>query len=166
MNIQKLVDFLQANHRDERYLLGTSSTLLAAPIIVATGAAVMARGGFHGLDPVLTPEQLAQMVEAKQIRFVMVGDLSIISRRLGAEEAGRPIVDWVRAHGIVVDPALWRTKSLEAGPSDDDNPNQASSPANLDAPRRPSRRGPRSPVSRMQLYDLTPEAGVVPAPSP
>jgi hypothetical protein len=166
MHIQKLIDFLQANHQNERYLLGTSSTLLAAPIIVETREAVMAMGGFHGLDPVLTPEQLAQMVEAKQIRFVMVGDLSSISRRLGAEEAGRPITNWVRAHGTIVDPALWRTRSLDAGPSDDDNPNQALNPANPDAPRRPSRRGPRSPVSRMQLYDLRPEAGVVPAPAP
>ena len=149
------------NHRGERYLLGTSSTLLAAPIIIETSEVVLARGGFHGLDPILTPGQLAQMVEASQIRFVMLGDLSIISRRLGAEEAGRPIADWVRTHGALVDPALWRSRGLDAGPSDDGSPKQESSPADLDAPRRPFRRGLRSPVSRMQLYDLRPETGLV-----
>ena len=139
MNIQKLVDFLQANRQGERYLLGTSSTLLAAPIIVETGEAVLARSGFHGLDPILTPEQLAHMVEANQLRFVMLGDLSTISRRLGAEAAGKPIADWVRAHGTLVDPALWRAKRLDTGW--------------------------RGPLSRMQLYDLPPEAGSVRAPS-
>ena len=139
MNLQKLIGFLQANRQGERYLLGTSNTLLAAPIIIETGEAVLARGGFHGLDPVLTPETLAHMVEANQLRFVMIGDLSTIRRRLGAEAAGRPIADWVRAHGTLVDPALWRSRSLEAGW--------------------------RGPMSRMQLYDLRPEAGVVPAPA-
>jgi len=75
----------------------------------------MARGGFHGLDPILTPEKLARMVAANEVRFVMLGDLSLISRRLGAELAGRPIAEWVRANGKPVDPALWRTGSGRTG---------------------------------------------------
>jgi len=39
------------------------------------------------------------MVEAKQIRFVMVGDAPFISRRLGADVAARPITEWVRRRG-------------------------------------------------------------------
>src|SRR5262249_39828985 len=58
-----LIDFLQTNRGKERYLLATSSTTLAAPIIIETGQPVMARGGFHGLDPILTPEKLARLVE-------------------------------------------------------------------------------------------------------
>jgi hypothetical protein len=68
----------------------------------------MARGGFHGLDPILTPEKLARMVEAGELRFVMLGDLSLVSRRMGADTAGRPIAGWVRANGKPADPALWR----------------------------------------------------------
>jgi 4-amino-4-deoxy-L-arabinose transferase-like glycosyltransferase len=105
----RLIAFLQANRGGARYLLATSSATLAAPLIVRTGEPVMARGGFHGLDPILTPDKLARLVEANEIRFVMLDDLSLVSRRLGAEIADRPIADWVHAHGQPVDPALWRT---------------------------------------------------------
>jgi 4-amino-4-deoxy-L-arabinose transferase-like glycosyltransferase len=107
-----LIAFLEANHAGERYLLATTTTRLAAPIIIRSGHSVMAMGGFHGLDPILTPEKLAGMVEARQIRFVMVGDAPFISRRLGADVAARPITDWVQEKGQLVDPALWRSSAL------------------------------------------------------
>jgi 4-amino-4-deoxy-L-arabinose transferase-like glycosyltransferase len=106
--LARLIGFLTANRQGERYLVATSTTMLAAPIIVRTGEPVMARGGFHGLDPILTPRALERLVATRQVRFVMLGDLSVVSRRLGAETAGRPIADWVRAHGTPVDPDLWR----------------------------------------------------------
>ncbi len=109
VDISKLVSFLEANRNDEQYLIATSTAQLAAPIIIGTGQAVMARGGFHGLDPAVTPETLAQMVAAKQVRFVMIGDVAIVSRRMGAGAAGKRVADWVRANGKLVDPALWRT---------------------------------------------------------
>jgi 4-amino-4-deoxy-L-arabinose transferase-like glycosyltransferase len=133
-DLAQLVAFLRANHHGERYLLATSSATLAAPIIIRTGEAVMARGGFHGLDPILTPEQLAGVAEARQIRFLMLGDLSFVSRRLGAEVAGEPITDWIRANGQPVDPALWR------------------------------RSEPGGPLTLMRLYDLWPRAGLSPVP--
>jgi len=52
------------------------------------------------------------MVEAKQIRFVMVGDAPFISRRLGADVAARPITEWVQEKGQIVDPVLWRSSAL------------------------------------------------------
>jgi 4-amino-4-deoxy-L-arabinose transferase-like glycosyltransferase len=106
--LSRLIAFLEANRRGERYLLATSSATLAAPLIVQTGQPIMARGGFHGLDPILTPDTLARMAETNELRFVMLNDLSLISRRLGAEIAGQPIADWVRANGKPVDPPLWR----------------------------------------------------------
>ena len=69
----------------------------------------MARGGFHGLDPILTPEEFARTVQNGHIRFAMIGDLSRISIRLGAESAGRPIADWIKANGKPVDFGLWRS---------------------------------------------------------
>ncbi|HET8578785.1 MAG TPA: glycosyltransferase family 39 protein [Methylomirabilota bacterium] len=107
-NVSRLVSFLTANRQGERYLLATSTTMLAAPIIIQTGQPVMARGGFHGLDPILTPEKLDGIAAAGQVRFVMLGDLSLVSRRLGAEVAQEPIARWVRSSGKLVDPALWR----------------------------------------------------------
>ncbi len=136
---RRLVGFLAANRRGERFLLATSSTRAAAPIIIETGEPVMAMGGFHGLDPILTPEALARMAEQGHVRFVMLGDLSPISRRMGGEAAGRPVADWVRANGTLVDPGLWRSRGA-AGFS--------------------SR---RSGVGGLQLYDLRPQAGLAPA---
>jgi 4-amino-4-deoxy-L-arabinose transferase-like glycosyltransferase len=107
-----LVAFLEAHHAGERYLLATTTTRLAAPIIIGSGHSVMAMGGFHGLDPILTPDTLARMVEAGQVRFVMVGDAPLISRRLGADEAARPIAEWVQAKGQLVEPTLWRSSAL------------------------------------------------------
>jgi 4-amino-4-deoxy-L-arabinose transferase-like glycosyltransferase len=109
MRASKLVRFLKANRQGERYLLATSTTRLASPIIIGTGEAVMARGGFHGLDPILSPEKLASMVKNHQVRFAMLGDLGAIDRKLGAEEAGRPLAEWIEAKGKLVDPALWRS---------------------------------------------------------
>lgn len=106
----KLVAFLRSNRNGERYLLATSTTQLAAPIIIETGEQVMARGGFHGLDPAVTPESLAAMVKAKQLRFAMLGDVATVSRRMGADAAGKPAGDWIRANGKPVPPGLWRSR--------------------------------------------------------
>ena len=115
VDISRLVAFLKANRKGERYLIATSTAQLAAPIIIDTGQAVMARGGFHGLDPAVTPETLAQMVAAKQVRFVMIDDVAIVSRRMGARAAGKQVAHWIRANGKLVDPALWRTISTTHG---------------------------------------------------
>jgi 4-amino-4-deoxy-L-arabinose transferase-like glycosyltransferase len=168
----RLVGFLAANRQGERYLLATSSTRLAAPIIIGTGDAVMAMGGFHGLDPILTPEKLARMVEAREVRFVMLGDLSLVSRRMGGLTAGRPVADWVRANGTLVDPALWRA-SVPAAPAAEQRrarrdagevePGGAS--GGVDGPAAPAARAWRGRAGGMQLYDLRADLGLVPASS-
>jgi 4-amino-4-deoxy-L-arabinose transferase-like glycosyltransferase len=131
---RQLIAFLQANRHHERFLLATPSAQLASPLIVATGLPVMAMGGFHGLDPILTPERLSGLVAEGQVRFVMLGELSIASRLMGAEAAGRPLADWIRANGAPVDPALWS-----------------------ESPGAPGR------VWRRELFDLKPGTGLVPA---
>ena len=128
-----LIAFLHTNRHGERFLLATPSAQLASPLIVATGEPVMAMGGFHGLDPILTPERLAELVAQGHVRFVMLGELSIASRLMGAEAAGRPLADWVRTNGKAVDPSLW-TESGGVGRA-----------------------------ARRELYDLKPDAGLVPA---
>jgi 4-amino-4-deoxy-L-arabinose transferase-like glycosyltransferase len=131
---RQLIAFLQANRHGERFLLATPSAQLASPLIIATGLPVMAMGGFHGLDPILTPERLAGLVAGGQVRFVMLGELSIASRLMGAEAAGRPLADWVRANGTPVDSTRWSSPSGGMG--------------------WPTRR---------ELYDLKPGTGLVPA---
>jgi 4-amino-4-deoxy-L-arabinose transferase-like glycosyltransferase len=149
MNTGPLIAFLKANHLGERYLLATSSATLAAPLIIETGEPVMAMGGFHGLDPILTPERLARMVEAREVRFVMRGDLSPISAYMGGEAAGRPITEWIRAHGQPVDPAYWR----ESAPARE-------APAGSSPTGGRPRRGARDRTGAMVLWDLRPSEGL------
>lgn len=131
---RRLIAFLEANRHGERFLLATPSAQLASPLIIATGLPVMAMGGFHGLDPILTPDRLAELVADGQVRFVMLGELSIASRLMGAEAAGRPLADWIRANGTPVDSTRWSSPSGGMG--------------------WPARR---------ELYDLKPGTGLVPA---
>ena len=74
------------------------------------------------------------VVAQGQVRFVMLGELSIASRLMGAEAAGRPVTDWVRTNGKAVDPSLWTESGAGSGRA-----------------------------ARRELYDLMPEAGLVPA---
>ena len=111
----RLVSYLQDQWDGERYLLATTSTHLAAPIIIASGEPVMARGGFHGVDPAMPLTRFIELVGQRQLRFAMVGDLSLVSRRMARNVAGNPVTDWIRAHGRPVDPALWRDARLPYG---------------------------------------------------
>lgn len=108
-NNEKLIEYLQANHHGERFLLMTSTSELAAPVIIETGKAVLARGGFHGIDPTLTPEALKQLVQSGSIRFVMLGDVTTISRMMGSTSNGMLIDNWVRDNGLKVEPTLWQS---------------------------------------------------------
>jgi 4-amino-4-deoxy-L-arabinose transferase-like glycosyltransferase len=103
----RLLAFLREQHRGERYLLATLNARLAAPIIIETGLPVMAIGGFMGGDPILTPERFAALAAEGQVRFVLLGGDP--ARRAGGESPQRPIIDWVKGNGAVVDPALWRS---------------------------------------------------------
>ena len=142
---RKLIRFLQTNSHGERFLVATASTQLAAPIIIETGQPAMAMGGFMGGDPILTPERLAALVAAGEVRFVMVGDAARMRRRFGLEPGGQAVADWVRASGQPVDPDLWRQPGEPPA-------------ADAAAPRRGSGRG----AARAELYDLKPQMGLVP----
>jgi len=109
----RLLAFLREQHRGERYLLATLNARLAAPIIIETGRPVMAIGGFMGGDPILTPEQFAVLAAEGQVRFVLLGGDQL--RRAGGESPQGPIIDWVKANGSPVDPALWRSTPARAG---------------------------------------------------
>ncbi len=93
------------------FLLATSTTSVAAPIIILTGQAVMARGGYHGLDPATSPAALRQLVLQGQLRFALLNDVNAISRRLGADLAGAEVAAWIRSNGKLVDPLLWRNEA-------------------------------------------------------
>jgi 4-amino-4-deoxy-L-arabinose transferase-like glycosyltransferase len=101
----KLQAFLQQRKGQARFLLAAPNALLAAPVIIRTGQPVMAFGGFFGNDPVMSVDAFARAVERGEVRFVVLAT----NRRM------RDFERWVRAHGTIVDPGLWR--SLPPEPS-------------------------------------------------
>jgi 4-amino-4-deoxy-L-arabinose transferase-like glycosyltransferase len=108
----KLLAFLQANHQSETYLLAAVNARQAAPIIIATGDPVIALGGFTGRDPILTVDGFARLVEGHRVRFALVGDGSPGLQRVFGEDGQKPLVDWIKENGRLVDPARWRTAML------------------------------------------------------
>jgi 4-amino-4-deoxy-L-arabinose transferase-like glycosyltransferase len=100
----KLHAFLLERRGNARFVVATPDALLAAPIIVRTGQAALAAGGFTGNDPILTTERLAEMVKRGELRY------AIVSNR-GRQAA---FSRWVRTTGKVVDPALWRSVPHES----------------------------------------------------
>lgn len=99
----RLRTFLQEHRGKARFLVATPNALLAAPLIVRTGEPAMAFGGYLGNDPVMSVEAFAKRVENGEVRFVV----------LGAARRSRGFEAWVRAHGVPVDPALWRSLPQE-----------------------------------------------------
>ncbi|MFH1749235.1 MAG: hypothetical protein ABIG44_19565, partial [Planctomycetota bacterium] len=97
------------------YVLAVPDIHLAAPIIIETGAPVMAYGGFTGHDPILTSDQFAELVKAGAVRYVMLTD----GPPMGMTGRGfdDPIGAWVRRHGTEVSPDDWKLfPELVAGP--------------------------------------------------
>jgi 4-amino-4-deoxy-L-arabinose transferase-like glycosyltransferase len=169
----RLVDFLRANRREERFLMVGPSVGPIAPIIIATGEPAIALGGFLGADPVVTKDEFARMVEEGQVRFVFAGGPGGPPGRgpdggaMPSPGGGRPpgpggspgresnaeIMAWVREHGKEVDPRLWQPEE----PKDDSRPSR---PDGRDGPGGRGRPGgPRGPMER--LYDCRPELGLV-----
>jgi len=68
-----LAQYLVANRGDARWLVAVSSASQAGPLQLATGAPVMAMGGFMGSDPAPTLEQLQGYIRDGSLRYVLLG---------------------------------------------------------------------------------------------
>jgi 4-amino-4-deoxy-L-arabinose transferase-like glycosyltransferase len=95
----KLLTFLQTQRGSARFLAATPTALLAAPLIIRSGQPALAFGGYLGNDPVMSVDDFAERVKRGEVRYAILG----LARRPADFDA------WVRAHGVQVDPALWRS---------------------------------------------------------
>jgi 4-amino-4-deoxy-L-arabinose transferase-like glycosyltransferase len=112
----RLVAFLTGSRGNEQFLLAAVNARLAAPIIIATGDPVMALGGFAGRDPILGVDDFARLVAEQRVRFALIGEGSQGLRRVFGENHQKELIDWIRANGRPVDPALWRSAVPEDRP--------------------------------------------------
>ncbi len=169
---RRLVAFLKANRRDEPILVAGLSSVVVAPIIIATGEPAVSLGGFLGGDIVMSMDRFIELVEGGQLRFFLVnsgpgggGPGSGPPRTPGGPGGvggGPPdvrgnaaIVAWVREHGKPVDPKLWKL----------DDPAEASKaepPPVGELPPDPARAPSGRLRRQVQVYDLRPELGLTP----
>jgi len=95
---ERLVDYLLSERQGEEFLVATVNARTAAPIIMATGEPVMALGGFTGSDPILTVDELAEMVESGTVRFFLLSP---------QQGPNAEVMRWVVEHATPVPPEMW-----------------------------------------------------------
>ena len=157
---RKLLGFLNSHAKGERFILAAQNVRPVAPIIIQTGQAALAAGGFMCGDPILSVDELAKMAQERQFRYFMLQQGRGAGRGPGGSGApqGQPaepglagwgmqgpqqqeLAQWVRSHGKLVDPGLWRLdEPADAGQA-------------LAGPGFAGRAG----AGGMQLYDLSGE---------
>ena len=69
---ESIAAFLQSQHTGETFIVATENAVVAAPLQLLTKHPVLAMGGFTGADPILTIEELAQLVASHQVRFFLM----------------------------------------------------------------------------------------------
>ncbi|MER6668119.1 glycosyltransferase family 39 protein [Amycolatopsis japonica] len=97
---QKLLGFLKANNRGERFDLATVGGTGASPYIRA-GLSVMPMGGFVGTMPMPTADGLAESVHSGQLRYVLFGGFAYDSPTALARK------DWVVRNCVRVPPPAY-----------------------------------------------------------
>jgi|GEM_PF-684133 len=83
-----LISYLESHQGDEKYLVATPSSMSADGIILATNQPVMAMGGFMGADPILKPDELAELVNDGTVRYFLLNNPASFSF-FGANRATR-----------------------------------------------------------------------------
>jgi len=93
----ELIEFLEEERDGADYLAMTESSMsMGAELILQSGEAVMALGGFNGGDTPLTLDEFIQMVEDGKVRFAVLGNSN--------NNANAEIYRWIKNNSIVVRP--------------------------------------------------------------
>ncbi len=115
----KLINYLEVHNGNTRYLLAVSSAMSASDIIIQTGKPVMTLGGFMGRDPILTQQQLINLIHNGTVRFFLIR---------GNTPFNSNLTNWVTSHCTVVPKSQWQATSQNSGSSSGNG--NASAPAN------------------------------------
>lgn len=101
-----LITYLQQHNTGEKYLVATSSSQTATPMILATGSPVIAWGGFKGSDTALTTTQLEALVADGELKYVVLGG--------GMGSGSSDLTTWVQTHGTVISQSEWSAEATTA----------------------------------------------------
>ncbi|HLI69515.1 MAG TPA: glycosyltransferase family 39 protein [Ktedonobacteraceae bacterium] len=135
-----LIDYLEANQGNAKYLVATPSSMSADSIILATNKPVMAMGGFAGADPILTTSQLASLVAYGSVHYFLLNNPSYLQQfgrrmlsgsgdgKLSATAQGQvpgffgfgrnaqsALTSWVTKHCATVPASKWQSSAAVTG---------------------------------------------------
>lgn len=99
---QALIAYLEANRGDAAYLAAAfSSNSSGALILASDGEPVLTIGGFNGSDPYPTVDQLQQLVDSGQLRFVVIDGMGMGGPG-GGNSTTQAVRQWITSHGTQV----------------------------------------------------------------
>jgi 4-amino-4-deoxy-L-arabinose transferase-like glycosyltransferase len=105
-----LLTFLEANTQDVKYLMAVPASMQGAGYVLATGRPVLYMGGFGGADPVVSADDLAQLIATGELRYVLGG-----GGRGGPGGMQSDISSWLESACTVVDDVSVTTNSTGFG---------------------------------------------------
>lgn len=137
---RKLVNYLLRHQGNTTFLLGTLISTDAAPIILATGQAVMSLGGFGGNDPILTLADLKAHIVSGDIRFFLFPFNVKVKKTASSEvEELSPtsgqnsvLVSWVAKQCQLVPAQYWENGRFETVRKGEENLEEFSPSDNLE----------------------------------
>jgi hypothetical protein len=119
---RQLLDYLERNRSDTRFLLVTRSAQEAASYIIETGEPVMALHGF-GTDPILDEAGFRDRLARGEVRYVLLAGIGSIGRgpaadgALGGDGPGPsdPVLTWVAENCRDVSSEAWPAGGAGSG---------------------------------------------------
>jgi 4-amino-4-deoxy-L-arabinose transferase-like glycosyltransferase len=117
----KLIQFLEANKKNEKYLVAVPSAMTyASDLILKTNEPVMTIGGFSGSDKIITLEQFKQLVSEGAVRYAVVSGGGHMGGGPTEANSNNDIMNWITANGKPVSDSEWKDPTT----SDTQNNNQ------------------------------------------
>jgi len=117
----KLIQFLEANKKNEKYLVAVPSAMTyASDLILKTDEPVMTIGGFSGSDKIITLEQFKQLIAEGAVRYAVVSSGGHMGGNSTESNSNNDIMNWITANGKPVSDSEWKDPTT----SDTQNNNQ------------------------------------------
>jgi hypothetical protein len=108
-----LVGYLEANQDGARYLVATTTSSYASLFILTSDQPALALGGYQGWDRIVTPSQLAQMVQENVVRFFYIPANASRGGFGASQDATADLTEWVRTSCTAVPASTWQAASTQ-----------------------------------------------------
>ena len=114
----KLIQFLEVNKKNEKYLVAVPSAMTyASDLILKTGEPVMTIGGFSGSDIIITLEQFKQLIAEGAVRYAVVSSGGHMGGGSTESNSNNDIMNWITTNGKPVSDSEWKDSTTSDIPN-------------------------------------------------